>query len=258
VSSPLLPPLETVPLVVVFAATTAGFFLLYFGLGAATHLLVTRVLPAHAIGRRLSDRPLVPGQIRHEMHQSLWSIFMFGGFGVLTAVGARAGWWSVVPWRSPEGVVLEVGFLLLWNDFHFYVVHRLLHTRWLFQRYHREHHRAIRPTSFSTYAMHPLESFLLGTVMVIVQPFHAFSLPAIVLFPLLSITLNNIGHSNYDFAPGGGRWHPLAGARRHEAHHRVVHGNYGFLLPVLDRWFGTALPESMATAAGAGAEPRRV
>ena len=246
-----LPRLETVPLALVFVMTTVGFLLLYFGLGATTHLLVTRVLPACSVGRRISDRPLAPGQIGHEMRQSLWSIFMFGGFGVLTAVGARVGWWSVVPWRSPGGVALEVGFLLLWNDVHFYAVHRLLHTKWFFGRYHREHHRAIRPTSFSTYAMHPVESFLLGTVMVVVQPFHAFSLPAIIVFPFLSITLNNIGHSNYDFAPRVGRWHPLAGARRHEAHHRLVHGNYGFLFPVLDQWLGSAVPDRIVAPKGA-------
>jgi sterol desaturase/sphingolipid hydroxylase (fatty acid hydroxylase superfamily) len=240
---------ETLPLGVIFAATTLGFTLLYFGLGGATHLLVTRVLPGRGIGRPISDRTLSPGQIGHEIRESLWSILIFGGFGVLTAVGVRAGWWDVVLLRSPLGVVGEIAFLVLWNDVHFYVIHRALHTRWLFQHVHREHHRAIRPTSFSTYAMHPVEALLLGSVMVIVQPFHAFSLPAILLFPLVSMTLNNVGHSNYDFWPSVGLWHPLAGARRHEAHHRHVHGNYGFLLPALDRWLVTELPAAVREAA---------
>jgi sterol desaturase/sphingolipid hydroxylase (fatty acid hydroxylase superfamily) len=235
--------LEAVPLPVVFAFTTLGFLFLYFGLGAATRALVTRALPARGIGRPLSTRALAPGQVAREMRRALLTIVLFGGFGVLTAVGVRAGWWAVVPWRPPLAVALEVAVLVIWNDVHFYAVHRLLHTRWLFQRFHREHHRAIRPTSFSTYAMHPVESFLLGTVMVCVQPFHAFSLPTLLLFPLVSITLNNIGHSSYDFAPGAGVWHPLAGSRRHEAHHREVRGNYGFLFPALDRLFGTELPD---------------
>lgn len=235
--------LEAVPLPVVFAFTTLGFLFLYFGLGTATRALVTRVLPARGIGRPLSSRALAPGQVAREMRQALLTIVLFGGFGVLTAVGVRAGWWAVVPWRHPLAVALEVAVLVVWNDVHFYAVHRLLHTRWLFQRFHREHHRAIRPTSFSTYAMHPVEGFLLGTVMVCVQPFHAFSLPTLLLFPLVSITLNNIGHSSYDFAPGVSVWHPLAGSRRHEAHHREVRGNYGFLFPALDRLFGTELPD---------------
>jgi sterol desaturase/sphingolipid hydroxylase (fatty acid hydroxylase superfamily) len=236
--------IEALPLGAIFAATTVGFSLLYFGLGAATHVLVTRVLPARGVGRPISDRPLAAGQIGREMRESLWSIVIFGGFGVLTAAGVRARWWDVVLWRSPLGIAAEVGFLVLWNDVHFYIIHRILHTRWLFQRFHRAHHRAIRPTSFSTYAMHPVEAFLLGTVMVVVQPFHDFSLPAILIFPFLSMMLNNIGHANYDFSPSVGLWHPLAGARRHEAHHHHVHGNYGFLLPALDRWLATEIPDA--------------
>jgi sterol desaturase/sphingolipid hydroxylase (fatty acid hydroxylase superfamily) len=243
--------LDEVPLAVVFAVTTLGFLSMYFGVGGLTRLLVTRVLPARGIGRRISERPLAAGQVAREIRHSLISVAMFGGFGVLTAVGIRTGWWSVVPWRPAWAVAFELAFLIVWNDVHFYAIHRLLHTRWLFQRFHREHHRAIRPTSFSTYAMHPGESFLLGTVMVCVQPFHAFSLAALVLFPLVSISLNNVGHANYDFVPGAGDWHPLAGAVRHERHHRLVAGNYGFLFPALDRWLGTELREPVTRPAAA-------
>jgi sterol desaturase/sphingolipid hydroxylase (fatty acid hydroxylase superfamily) len=233
--------LETLPLPVVFVATTLGFLAIYFGLGAGAWLLTTRVLPARGAGRPLADRPLVPGQIAGEIRASLISILIFGGFGVLTAVGARAGLWTVLPSRSAAGVTAELALLVVWNDVHFYVIHRLLHTRWLYQHVHREHHRAIRPTPFSTYAMHPVEATLLGSVMVCVAPLHAFSLPTLVVFPLVSLVFNNIGHTNYDLAPAASRWNPLAGSRRHEAHHRLVHGNYGFLLPLLDVTLRTEL-----------------
>ena len=45
------------------------------------------------------------------------------------------------------------------------------------------------------------------------------------------------------YSPRRGGWHPLASARRHERHHRHVTGNYGFLLPVLDRWLGTDIAD---------------
>lgn len=247
--------LEEIPLPVVYAFTTVGFLFLYVGVGGLARHLTTHVLPARGVGRPLSERALAPGQVAREIRHGLLSIAIFGGFGVLTAVGVRAGWWAVVPWRSPLGIALEVAFLVLWNDVHFYAIHRLLHTRWLFQRFHREHHRAIRPTAFSTYAMHPVEAVLLGSVMVCVQPFHAFALPTLLLFPLVSIVLNNIGHAGYDFAPGGSDWSPLAGAVRHERHHRLVGGNYGFLFPALDRWLGTELRETPATATPAAAAP---
>jgi sterol desaturase/sphingolipid hydroxylase (fatty acid hydroxylase superfamily) len=237
---------ERLPLPLVFAATAGGFLFIYFGVGGLAHLLVTRVFPALGRGRTLAERPLAPGQLGREVRQSLVSIAIFGGYGVLTAVGARAGLWQVVPLRSAGGVALEIALLVLWNDLHFYAIHRLLHGRWLFQHVHREHHRAIRPTPLSTYAMHPVEALLLGSVMVLVQPFHAFSLPTLLLFPLVSLAMNNLGHMNYDLVPDSGLWHPLAASRRHERHHRQVTGNYGFLLPVLDRWFGTQLPDGAA------------
>ena len=235
---------ERLPLALVFAITAGGFLFIYFGVGGLTHLLVTRAFPARGLGRPIADRALAPGQLGREIRQSLVSIAIFGGYGVLTAIGARAGLWTVLPIRSPGGVALELAFLVLWNDLHFYAIHRVLHGRWLFQHVHREHHRAIRPTPFSTYAMHPIEALLLGSVMVLVQPFHAFSVPTLLLFPLVSLLMNNLGHMNYDLVPGRGLWHPLAASRRHEQHHRHVTGNYGFLLPVLDRWLGTEIADA--------------
>jgi sterol desaturase/sphingolipid hydroxylase (fatty acid hydroxylase superfamily) len=244
--------IEQLPLWLVFAATCVGFSLIYFGVGAVTQALVGTVFPRLRLGRIIAERALAPGQIAREIKQSLVSILIFGGYGVATAVGVRAGLWSVVPSPSPGVVALELAFLVLWNDLHFYVIHRALHGRWLFQHVHREHHRAIRPTPYSTYAMHPVEAALLGSVMVLVQPFHAFSLPTLILFPLVSIAMNNLGHMNYDLVPRRGVWHPLAATRRHERHHRHVTGNYGFLLPVLDRWLGTDIADSD----GADAAPR--
>ena len=51
--------------------------------------------------------------------------------------------------------------------------------------------------------------------MVLVQPFHAFSVPTLLLFPLVSLAMNNLGHMNYDLSPRarptGTRW-PRPGA----------------------------------------------
>jgi Delta7-sterol 5-desaturase len=233
--------IEGLPLWLVFTATCLGFSLIYFGVGAVTQALVGTVFPRWRLGRMLAERPLAPGQVAREIKQSLISILIFGGYGLVTALGVRARIWSVVPSPAPTVVALELGFLVLWNDLHFYVIHRALHGRWLFQHVHRQHHRAIRPTPWSTYAMHPVEAALLGSVMVLVQPFHAFGLPTLILFPLVSLAMNNLGHMNHDLTPGRGGWHPLSASRRHERHHRHVTGNYGFLLPVLDRWLGTEL-----------------
>lgn len=230
---------ETLPFGVVFALSAAGFLGIYFGFGALAHAATRR----WCANRALSGRDLAPGQIAAEIRRSLLSIALFGLHGVLTVWGDRAGLWRI-EWRTRWALVpFEIGALVVWNDLHFYVIHRALHTPWLFRHVHRDHHRAIRPTPFSTYAMHPIEAALLGSVMVLVLPFHDFSLATLLLFPVVSLLLNNLGHLNHDLAPAGARWHPLAASRRHERHHREVHGNYGFLFPALDRWLGTELPE---------------
>jgi lathosterol oxidase len=224
----------------VYAFTALGFALIYFGIGQASEFLATRYFPAHGRGHALSTRELVPGQKAAEVRSSLVSIALFGGYGALTLYGARAGLWHVAAPR-PVPVLLELAFLVLWNELHFYAIHRALHYPPLFRWVHRHHHRSIRPTSWSTFAMHPVEATLLGSVMVIVMPLHAFAWLTLLLFPAVSLTLNNIGHMNYDIAPTSSDWSPLAGSRRHELHHRRVHGNYGFMLPLLDRLFRTEL-----------------
>ena len=68
---------------------------------------------------------------------------------------------------------------------------------------------------------------------------HDFSLQALAALTVLSIALNNLGHSNYEFsarAPARG-WR--AASRRHHLHHACYHGNYGFLLGIFDRVAGT-------------------
>ena len=173
------------------------------------------------------------------MRWSLVSIALFGGWSVVSVAAERAGWVSIAWDTRWDRVPLELVGLVLWNDLHFFAIHRLLHTRWLFKHVHREHHRALRPTPLSTYAMHPLEAALLGSVMFLVMPFVTLSLATLLLFPMVSLALNNLGHMSYDLVPGRSDWHPLASSRRHALHHSHVTANYGFLLPVLDKLFGT-------------------
>ncbi len=233
--------LARMPLAAVFGLSAGGFLLLYLGLGLASSAAVARLFPALRFGAPISRRALAPGQIASEIRRSLGSIAIFGLYGVLTMAGARAGLWTI-GWQTRWALVpIELCALVVWNDVHFYLIHRALHTAYLFRTVHRDHHRAIRPTPFSTYAMHPAEAALLGSVMVLVMPFHTFSLATLVLFPVVSLALNELGHLNHDLAVGRSLWHPLAASRRHEQHHRQVHGNYGFLSPLLDRLFGTEL-----------------
>jgi lathosterol oxidase len=118
----------------------------------------------------------------------------------------------------------------------------VLHTRWLFRHVHRQHHKSLQATPFSGYAMHPIEAILLGSVMLTLMPVMPLSPVSMIVFPMISLTFNVLGHLSYDLGPGTGSWHWAAATRRHALHHSRFTGNFGFLLPALDRLCRTTLP----------------
>ncbi|MFE8597715.1 sterol desaturase family protein [Archangium violaceum] len=230
------------PLWAIYVFTVVGFATIYFGLGALTAWLTGHVFPALGVGRKLELRPVRPGQIGEEMRGSLRSIAIFGGYGVAAVGMDRVGWTHIVWNLDLVRLPAELLLLTLWNEVHFYGCHRLLHLPWLYRKVHHDHHRSVAPTPWSTFSFHWGEAVLLGSVMLPVLPLFDFSAPALVLFPVVSLTLNNLGHMNYDLVPDQGTWHPLAASRRHALHHAKVAWNLGFLLPFMDRALGTALP----------------
>lgn len=225
----------------------AFFAGIYVVLCGANWLLVRGLLPALGIGRRIDPRPLQPGQLRRELALSASSIAIFGIGSLLPWWFLQQGWARLAQDPGVPRVLLEAVLLLVWNDIHFYANHRLLHTRPL-RRYHAHHHRSLVTTPFATYSFHPLEAILLGNVILLPMLVHDFSFAALLSLPVLSLVLNNLGHSNHDFAPGVGSRHWLAASRRHHLHHACHRGNYGFLFDGLDRWLGTRLPDDASDA----------
>lgn len=227
----------------VFGGSFLFFAFLYFGFGFLGFLLSEKMFPVLGLGRSIGGRSVREGQLGMEMRYSLVSIAIFGAYGVLTQALVRQGlvsigWtveWSVFP--------VEVAVLFLWNELHFYLCHRLLHTDWLYRHVHVVHHRSTRPTPFSTFSFHWGEGVLLGSVMLTAMLWHEFSWLALLMLPLMSIGLNVLGHFHYDLFPGKPLEHVLTFSRRHSLHHTRNTGNYGFLLPVFDWAFGTRIPE---------------
>ncbi len=225
----------------------AFFAALYLCTGTITWWLGHAGLPALGIGRRLDTRPLPQGQLRREFIGSASSILIFGCGLVVPWWLLQSGWARLAVDPPAWQVIVEIVALFYWNELHFYLNHRLLHTRWL-RRFHATHHRSHIATPFSTYAFHPVEALMLGSVPLIPMLLHDFSFVALLALPIFSVMLNNLGHSNYEAsrsAPARG-W--LGASRRHHLHHACYQGNYGFLLEVFDRWAGTVLPLDAAAA----------
>lgn len=217
---------------------------IYLLLGFGNWLLTHRLLPWLKLGRKLDPRSLTAGQLRRELSLSALSVFIFG-VGMLFPWGLlQLGWAKLALNPSLSQIVLEILALVIWNEIHFYINHRLLHTRWL-RRFHLPHHRSVVTTPWSTYSFHPVEAIMLGNIILLPMLVHDFSAQALLSVPIFSLVFNNLGHANYDFSPRANSVFHNA-SRRHHLHHACFNGNFGFMLPFMDKLLGTALPPDAA------------
>ncbi len=221
------------------------FSSIYLVFGALNWTITRHLLPALGIGRILDPRPVTREQLHREFLQSGCSILIFG-LGMVFPWGLlQLGWARLDPNPSGWQITLEIVALAVWNDIHFWINHRLLHTRALL-RFHGPHHRSVVSTPFSTYSFHPVEALMLGNVILLPMLVHDFSFWALASVPVFSLFFNNIGHANYDFFTGVSYSHWFAASRRHHLHHAAHGGNYGFQFTFMDRLFRTRLPANAA------------
>jgi ferredoxin-NADP reductase len=127
-------------------------------------------------------------------------------------------------------------FLLIpfWREFHFYVIHRLIHWKPLYKSIHYLHHYNINPGPWSGLAMHPVEHLLYFSVVLIhwVVPSH----PLHFLFNSQHTALTPApSHSGFEGKLGK---FLSFGSYFHYLHHRLFECNYGESTIPLDKWFG--------------------
>jgi len=127
-------------------------------------------------------------------------------------------------------------FLLVpfWREFHFYVIHRIIHWKPLYKSIHYLHHYNINPGPWSGLAMHPVEHLLYFSVMAVhwIVPSH----PLHFMFNSQLTALTPApGHSGFE-----GKLGKLLsfGSYFHYLHHRLFECNYGQTKIPLDKWFG--------------------
>ena len=85
------------------------------------------------------------------------------------------GWLAIMEFRNnPIWFVALFPVITIWNDFHFYFVHRLLHWKPLYRAAHYLHHRNVNVGPWSGLAMHPLEHviYLTRWLILLVVPSH--------------------------------------------------------------------------------------
>ena len=217
---------------VLFGLSFGYFLFLYFAIGPL-FLAICKFLEAKKLLRKITSKEVSRSQIAFEIKHSTKSIVVFG-FSIMPVIYLmRIGKVALLP-NTWGNVLIGVLLLTLWNEVHFYVVHRFLHQKYMMKHIHRIHHKSFIPTVYSVYSFHWVEALLLSTIPLTIVPFVPFSAVAVFLYPLVSILLNFAGHCNYRFGKGNS-W--LLLGTNHNEHHSKARKNYGFALSFLDKLF---------------------
>lgn len=215
-----------------YGLVTAYFLLLYFGL-APVFLGVCRFLNTKNIVHLIIDKTVSQKQIRWERFHSLKSALIFGFSAFPLIYLIRSGVIKLLP-DTHLNITLGLLALTIWNEVHFFLVHRLMHIPYFMRNVHVVHHKSRVPTVYSVYSFHWLEALLLSIVPLSIAMIVPFAPVAIFLYPLVSILLNYAGHCNYRFGDGTGQSWKLFGTH-HNQHHSRGRKNYGFASDLLDK-----------------------
>ena len=173
----------------------------------------------------------------------IWTVFsavpIWTGVQVFVFWVFANGW---VPWltiaENPIYVVCVALAVPIIHEVHFFCIHRLIHTPFLYRYVHSVHHNSVNPSPFSSLAMHPVEHLLYLGVMVwhLIIP----SNPMIALYQLHFASFGAIpGHVGFEKIEIGEETAIDSHAYIHYLHHRKFEVNYGDGLIPLDKWFGT-------------------
>jgi sterol desaturase/sphingolipid hydroxylase (fatty acid hydroxylase superfamily) len=239
------------------ATLRPGWILLMFARNVALLLLIAggwhlRLYYRRAQGTRFkytsrwpatnSKAFLFRDQVKDNMFWSLASgATIWTLYEALMMWGFANGWLPWVGLRSnPIWFVAWLLLIPVWNDIHFYFVHRLTHWKPLYRGAHYLHHRNVNVGPWSGLAMHPLEHLLYFTrwLILLVVPSHP-----IHLFYLMQRTGlgPSQGHTGFDQIVLRTSSDTLLAidSYYHYLHHRYFECNYGNNLLPLDRWLAT-------------------
>lgn len=197
-------------------------------------------------------------QFLRELKNSFITIIVFTGIDLFVFHDSmktlETSTFKVYSSFSAHGGILYIAFITLIlfvvEDTYFYWMHKTIHSPKLYKYIHKVHHESIDTTPFTSYSFHPIEAALeivpMGLIMVIAYFFPVHIL-ALVIWQILSIALNVLGHSGYELLPSfwNNYWFLKwkLPATHHNMHHERFNGNYGLYFIWWDRIMGTEFPD---------------
>lgn len=211
-------------------------------------VIVLSVFAGPLTSRRIQSRKPGSKDIRREIAFSLMTAVLFSLVGFSVWLGSQHGFFRIYP-GIPGGVRLVAEFvtMVLLHDTYFYWAHRAMHTRRVFRRVHRLHHKSRTPTAWAAYAFAPPEAVIEAAILPLaasVLPLHEVT---VLLFVTHMIVRNAIGHAGVELFP---RWWLRAPVLKwitttthHDLHHSHGGYNFGLYFTWWDRWMNTEHPE---------------
>ncbi|MCB9506737.1 MAG: sterol desaturase family protein [Myxococcales bacterium] len=236
----MLPEPYADPLFWSFPVATTAVSIGAFALFAAPLTWIALRDPAWARPYRIQERRADPERTigpsirRWLANNAVMTVLVVAVWPWLRGVGVHAG-----PAPAVWTMALQLVAFVFIDDFAYYWMHRAFHTKWLYQRVHRVHHRVVTPWAVTGHNMHPIEFVATGT-LALVWPVlfgsHVWTVWAWIAFRQWEAAE---GHSGYSFPWSPSKLFPgYWGVEYHDFHHSKFNGNYAGFLNYLDGVFG--------------------
>jgi len=230
----------------VFIGLGFGFYLGWFWLLGGITIALDRRLdapdpPAWLLRHRIQERQAGAGRRGPPLGKAAAVVLRNQLLGTLPAVVAVYALLQLrgvdltapppVWWR----VLLELAVMVLVEEVLFYSVHRLMHRKSLFRRFHRIHHEFRESIGIATHYVHFVEH-LLGNLLPIFAGVLLVGAHPVSAFLWIGLAVSNAIHTH-----SGYRWPGLPWSVEHDFHHWNITGSYG-AIGLLDRLLGTHAP----------------
>lgn len=191
--------------------------------------------------------------LRREITFGLLSIFSVNLFIILSLayLTKKLGFdFKVYQNLSEHGLLyycFSLLFILVAYDFHFYVVHRLLHTSFFFKKIHYIHHKSLITNPLTGISFHPFESMLNATFVISVLLLVPVHESIFVIFSWFSVIFICYGHCGWELTPSFVRKTRLKfffnTPTHHSLHHEKQDSNFSLFFNIPDKIFGTNHPD---------------
>ena len=210
------------------------------------HLLLWR-FATQGEDYRYDMRPMMKGakvfwfknQVWDNIFWSYVALHFWTFFECLMWYAYANGWATMITFDSnPVWFGVLIVLIPIYAGLYFYAHHRVLHMRFIYRHVHSWHHRNINTGPWSGLAMHPVESFILMTDVLIF-----LLIPAHPIHILFLMFHHGVGaptsHAGFEKVKLGRGVDIEVGDFFHQLHHRFFDCNYGTGETPWDRWFGT-------------------